>query len=770
MSYLLKKRVGILTAMVFLLLFQIPLFAAQKNLALGKKLQYATKPEYRLTMHSRDPYLLTDGRIDKSLWDDKYREKTVGWGWKIPSLLEITIDLGRIENVANVNVYTVGGGKAGVEYPEYILASTSNSGKQYALASFTSSDSWDFGTNLAKPKVINLPVEQRARFIKLLVRPSGKYFFTDEIEVIESGNDVINEASDHYLSQSKTIELVERVRQLQRDMDVLKKRFIRSGNTNALRELEKKIGSLSKNTTLDRVAKIETEFSVFRASLLNSTYKTDWLCYQTEPMEILRYGNLPTDVPGTPAISLYQWQNEYGAVALNLVNCSPASIVFKMNLSPLRRKDKDIDSKDVFELRRAAYVHVMNAGLVADPLLLQNSMPFPVAPGETVQIWLEAHSKDLKAGQYVATMAITAQGDNLSKTLQTVPMKLEVTDKILPDEIPFSFCNWDYVTVADRFTSKSQGLVNSAVIDLENHYTNVVVIRHDKIFYSNNSGISPQKFNSEIALRNKPNPFYLIYLGSQRPLQRKFGTFRTLKWESNFKLFLTQLRNYMQKSGLGYDRFALYPFDEFVGDDFIYVAKFIRDFDPRLKIYANHWIKPSEFSRLKGLIDIWCPHMPDVLANKGMYDKYRSSGVFDEIWCYLANLSAERFFAPAKTMASKQWRGGNKVFWRTMPIVAVSLEMTGAGFWAYQDPNRSGWANDKMSEYGVVYDGAKNPDKNCFPESIVPSKRWRQWRQGIEDAVCLSGHKDLLNEFLKKPGYQLTSKYLTSLRKRADEK
>ncbi len=133
MSYLSKKRVGILTAMFFLLLFQVPLYAAQRNLALGKKLQYATKPQYRLTMHPRDPYLLTDGRIDKSLWYEKYCEKTVGWGWNIVSLLEITIDLGRIYNVGNVNVYTIGGGTSFVEYPEYIIASSSLDGNQYAL-------------------------------------------------------------------------------------------------------------------------------------------------------------------------------------------------------------------------------------------------------------------------------------------------------------------------------------------------------------------------------------------------------------------------------------------------------------------------------------------------------------------------------------------------------------------------------------------------------------------------------------------------------------
>lgn len=770
-SYLFEKRGNILAVMCFMLLFHASLYAAQRNLALHRKLEYSPKPAYPLTMHPRDPYLLTDGRIDKSLWFEKYREKTVGWGWSIVSPLEITIDLGRIYNVSNVNVYTVGGGSSGVECPEYIIASSSLNGNQYAFSSFTSSNDWDFGVSLAKPKVINLPVEQPARYIKLLVRPTGVFFFTDEIEVIESTSTEPQSPSDRYLSRGQMIELVERARQLQRDMGVLKKRFTGSMQANAFQKMEKKIGDLRQNISFDKIAKKESDFSASRASLLYSAYKTDWLCYQAEPMDILRYGNVPADVPDDSAISLYQWQNEYGVAALNLVNCSTSPIVFKMSISPLRQKDKDIDSRDIFELRRAVYVRVINAGLVADPLVLQNSKPFPVAPGETVQIWLEAYSKELKAGQYAATLAISADGENISKTLHTVPIKLEVADRVFPDKLPFSSFNYDYVMKSDRFTSKNSRRTEHAVIDLKNHYTNVAVIWHDKIFAGrNSSSLSSHKLSSEFAMRNKMNPFYLIFLGGQYHLENRFGTFRTTKWESNFKLFLTRLRDHMLSNGLGFNRFALYPFDESVGDDYIYVAKTIRDFDPKLKIFANKWIKPAEFSKLKGLIDIWCPHIPDVLVNKGRFEKYQSSGVFDEIWCYHANLAAERFFAPAKTWTSKQWRGENKVFWRTMPIVAASLEMTGAGFWAYQDSNRSGWVKDKRGEYSVVYNGAQNPDKNCFPEAIIPSKRWQQWRQGIEDAVCLMGNKDLLDEFYKKPASQLTSKYLTSLRIRADEK
>ena len=488
-------------------------------------------------------------------------------------------------------------------------------------------------------------------------------------------------------------------------------------------------------------------------------------------MDILRYGDLPSKDINDPSISLYQCKNEYGAAALNLVNCSDSQIWFKLDISPLNLDGKTIDSKCIFELRRALYVRVLNAGLVADPLVLQNSKPFPVAPGETAQVWLEANSKGLQPGDYTAALAISAEGQNVSKTLQTVLIKLEVAGKTFPDKLPFFTCNWPHVTSSDRFTSKSTALVEYAIRDLKEHYTNVFVLRIDKILGPNRQGLSLQKLRDELGLRRQMCSFVLFDMRGKGRLEKMFGDFRTKTWDSNFRSYLKQFRDYMLSHGYDYDEFALYPYDEYIGDDFVYVAQIIRSFDPKLKIYANKWFKSeNQFKQVDDLIDIWCPHFSDALTNKAKFEKYKSSGVFDQVWCYYCNIPAPRFFAPAETLESKHWRGKNGIFWRTMPILAASFEMTGIGFWVYQDLNTSGWTKDTIGVHGVIYDGSKNPDKNCFPEAIVPSKRWQQWRQGVEDAVCLMGHRDLLDEFFRKPSSELSSEYLTSLRKRADEK
>ena len=540
--------------------------------------------------------------------------------------------------------------------------------------------------------------------------------------------------------------------------------------------MKEKISQLSRNMTEEKVSQTEAEFALFRARWLKLEYKTEWLCYPAEPIDILRYGDLPKNVPDDFQISLYQWKNEHGVAAINLVNCSSSQITFKVNLSPLRLKDKTIGSAGIFELRRALYVRVLNAGLVADPLVLQDEKPFPVAPGQTVQVWLETYAKGLEPGEYAAALSIDAVGENINKTQHVVPIRIEVANRIFPDKIPFSSCNWDYVARNGTFTCRNP---QNAVADLKSHYINVNVILPSKIYGKRGTElvgqyILPSKLEPELKLY-KDSSILLLWLGMEWELKDNFGKFKTsdgkysIEWENNFRSMLRQLVAFLKDKGYNYDSFALYLFDEYIGDDFISVARIIKDFDPRLKIYANKWIEPGEVNKVKDLIDMWCPHIPEVLANKNIYDYYRNMKIFDQIWCYHASIACERFFAPTKTLTSREWRGDNKVFWRTMPIMAASLGMTGASFWVYQDPDRTGWIKDTFGNHGVVYDGTQNSDKNCIPEVIVPSKRWQQWRQGIEDAVCLTGHKDLLDEFLQVPNSKLTSEYLTSLRRRVDE-
>lgn len=743
--------------------------AANKNLALHKKLDYSIKPSFQLTVDPRDEYLLTDGVIGKSAWGSRDHDKTVGWGWIKKSPLEIIIDLESIESVSTVNVYTVGGGKSEVEYPEYIVAMTSLDGKKYAFANLTTGDGLVFGAGTAEPKTMELRIDQRTRYIKLLVRPMGQFFFTDEIEVIQASRNDLSFPSK-YQSKDQLLPLVERTRQLQRDYAILKNKFCAADNKTEFDNIETSIETLTNGSNIDNVSSVESEFAKFRAALFKELYNTDWFCFPDDTVNILRFGNVPKKTPSQASLNLYQWQNEYSAAAFDIVNCTPEKMLFKMHLSPVKCDSKEISASDIIELRRALYVRVVNAGLVADPLVLQNSEPFTVKPGQVVQIWLEADSHGLNEGKYTATLAVEVISDTVQNKLQSIQINIEVADKVFPDKLPFKYCNWDFLNLHTFFTGKNFKIAQHAAKDLDNSYTNVTVIRYNNIYSGHGfEDFSPQQMDTEIELRENAKPFYLLMLGVASRQQKQNMKLRSDSWRTQFESELTQIRDFMLNKGINYDRFALYPFDEYIGEDYIYVAQIIRDFDPRLKIYADNWIEPGDFNKLKGFIDIWCPHIFDVFNNRQRFDKYCASDEFDYVWSYCAFFSAEKYFAPEQLAISRRWRQDNEPFWRTYPMIAAALGTTGAGFWVYQDSNQTTWDKDGLDSYSVIYNGKYSPDTECIPEPVVPSKRWRLWRQGIEDAVCLKDNEKLLEEFDQKPSFFLNDEYLATLRKRADD-
>lgn len=71
---------------------------------------------------------------------------------------------------------------------------------------------------------------------------------------------------------------------------------------------------------------------------------------------------------------------------------------------------------------------------------------------------------------------------------------------------------------------------------------------------------------------------------------------------------------------------------------------------------------------------------------------------------------------------------------RLMPWRAFNRKLTGAGFWAYLDFGTKSWDDTMRASgyYGVVY-GAKYSSLETYGESIVTTRRWEAWREGVED-------------------------------------
>jgi hypothetical protein len=170
----------------------------------------------------------------------------------------------------------------------------------------------------------------------------------------------------------------------------------------------------------------------------------------------------------------------------------------------------------------------------------------------------------------------------------------------------------------------------------------------------------------------------------------------------------------------------MYPFDEMLPDEFYELARFIKEVDPKIRIYANSRGNDSgkEMARFAPYIDIWTLHDWTPGAKFGPTETRLREGKA-EFWSY-------QCLKPAK---SKPPLG----YYRLQPWRAFARGDKGAGFWVYADPGKgagNAWNDFETidGKYSVIYGLPGKPaDLELSGEVIVPSRRWEAWREGVED-------------------------------------
>jgi hypothetical protein len=199
-----------------------------------------------------------------------------------------------------------------------------------------------------------------------------------------------------------------------------------------------------------------------------------------------------------------------------------------------------------------------------------------------------------------------------------------------------------------------------------------------------------------------------------------FGSFMSIEWQTNFTQWLKNLTAYLKSRGIDYAGFAIYPYDETLGDDFLKAAKLIKSIDPQVRIYANnHGISIAELNSFKSVIDIWCP--AEIKCNELPAHLSQIKGFGKTTWTY-ESYGSEKSASPSG-------------YYRKLPWLAFKRNLTGAGFWVYSDQGVINPWDDfakPRSYYGVIYSSAGSP-VSTNGENIIPSRRWEAWREGVED-------------------------------------
>ncbi|MBU4461019.1 MAG: hypothetical protein KJ579_10655, partial [Verrucomicrobia bacterium] len=157
-------------------------FADGTNLALGRPYRMEPAPDYSYCTDPGDGVQLTDGEYAKGyFWT---RKQTVGWTRE--PMVQITIDLGRVEPIGGASFNTAAG-VAGVGWPAAIEVLVSEDGRRYVAAG----ELVHLGAAAGLPAPGGYRVHRystdrlavRGRWVKFVVAAGGPYVFTDEVEV-----------------------------------------------------------------------------------------------------------------------------------------------------------------------------------------------------------------------------------------------------------------------------------------------------------------------------------------------------------------------------------------------------------------------------------------------------------------------------------------------------------------------------------------------------------------------------------------------------------
>lgn len=710
---------------------------AGDNLAIGRPYQLTPPPNYKACTDKGDAVQLTDGVRRDSNW---LQISTVGWKDQSQPA-SIRIDLGSVEPIDEVRISTVGGGHAGVFFPSLVLVMVSDDGVAFHVAKVV--DRPMAGRSIPDrpsrlPHVIVVSdLGTRGRFVQVTLVADQRYLFLDEIEVMRGPHDAASVRFQRTnMFQAEQVQVI---------LAAVRRHRYLSEEINKLRSISSKdaVDTDWRKRFADLRESAETA-PAFSPSALEDldrrlrVARGEWLARRSDrtiswrsgnPMIQHRTGDVFADsARKNDPLLIEGWANEFESAALNLTNASPIDAQIAVAVSPLRTCAGEIvpwEGRVV--LRHAVYVESTGAGVVGDALVRLSNERISIAAGSAAQLWMTVHIPDIEPGEYDFAIRLDRIGNGSSELETTaIPGRLVVNEPRFPETIKLNSFNWAYL---GRLGLEGDSL-RKVEQDLASHYANVYVIPGSEMpkgTLRGDGSVSVNFAGFDRALARYPDARrYLLWWGYApgRVSRHRFGSFMSAEWQAAMRQYLALWVDHLREKGIGYDRFAMYPFDESLCDEFLQLARFIKEVDPRIAIFANS-IGGGDMARVDRfapLVDTWC--LSEAMPKSDAVRRHLRYTTNAEIWRY--NTIGE-----AKSLSPYG-------YYRLQPWRAWSAGDTGCAFWVYatgrQKQTCNGWDDFTCSRgrWSVVYDGSDAP-VDPVGEPLIPSRRWEAWREGVED-------------------------------------
>ena len=447
-----------------------------ENMALGAGYTMQPAPNYEHCTDAPDSTQLTDGVYTEGyFWT---QASTVGWVRKRPVV--VTLDLGAVKPIRGISFNTAAG-TASVRWPEAIMIFTAGEDRAFheigELVSLSVKQGLTVPTDYATHRYWTDRLRAHGRYVCLVVWPTGRFVFADEIEVYAGDPEWVNEplpGPSVALTDGKAFSGRLAIRsgirkRLEQDIRALREAAQAEGipvgtQRRVLEELTAVEGKL--------VWASSTYGDDFRAVLpVNSWHERVlrtqawlWRARGLEPLTFWRsdlWDPLPLigtpDAAGEPAVEVHLMRKEYRAAAFNVSNGNdePKRVRFRLSGLPGGDNPGYVTVHEVAWTDTAQGVPVAAAlpEVSAENGLYTVSVP----AGMTRQVWLTFHPVDVEPGAYEGEVVVQSVPGG-----KRFPLRMHLYPLDFPDEQSLHLGGWDYTDSIGHFplvTAQSRPLI-----------------------------------------------------------------------------------------------------------------------------------------------------------------------------------------------------------------------------------------------------------------------------------------------------------------------
>lgn len=383
------------------------------------------------------------------------------------------------------------------------------------------------------------------------------------------------------------------------------------------------------------------------------------------------------------------------------------------------------------KLGRLRAVTSNDGKIVLDAIEPLTETPVVLAPGETVHLWVDL----VLSGLSPNATALELQLSELSEgTRRSVSIPALVADAPVKQRDWLAAVAW--ITLSEPIWNNPE----AALAELRAGGNNVFMIppwRVPVVVDYADTVSGRREYRRELAEFARTG-IVLVELYALKKLGGCRG--------SNAAAMRTRIKRLVglaKQAGVPYSRWAVYPTDEAHDDklsELLACAKAIKSADSRVQIYANPTVSKNPrkalgvLGELAPYIDFWQPRLA-ILKGETLSFFQRQP----RFWIY------DNPQKPAKSESP--------LFYRALPWIAFDLGATGVGFWGYDDTAKTSAWDDfdgDRPDWAVMYETPAGP---------IPSRRWRAFRDGLEDIAAVRSTRGRLQKVLEQPACRVTPRF-----------